>query len=84
MGPAGKAHQQGETNSPTWLPYLYGLDVQGGSEREVQDRLVELLLYDNFPLIKQLLANRTPLIWCIRLQRAQDDAERTRIEVGLP
>ena len=55
---------------------------QGTSERDVQDRLVELLLYDNFPLIKQLLANRTVLVWCTRLQRAQNDTERSRIEVG--
>lgn len=47
----------------------------------MQDRLVELLLYDNFPLIKQLLANRLALVWCTRLQRAQDDGERNSLEV---
>ena len=47
----------------------------------MQDQLVELLQYDNFPLIKELMRNRTIVVWCQRLARAQNDAERSRIEV---
>ena len=54
---------------------------QEGEDRDVQDQLVELLQYDNFPLIKQLLRNRITIVWCQKLARAQNDAERSRIEV---
>ena len=57
--------------------------LQEGEERDVQDQLVELLQYDNFPLIKQLLRNRTTVVWCQRLARAQNDSERSRIEVSM-
>ena len=57
--------------------------LQEGEERDVQDQLVELLQYDNFPLIKQLLRNRTTIVWCQRLARAQNDSDRSRIEVRL-
>ena len=55
--------------------------MQEGEERDVQDQLVELLQYDNFPLIKELMRNRTIVVWCQRLARAQNDTERSRIEV---
>ena len=48
----------------------------------MQDQLVELLQYDNFPLIKELMRNRTIVVWCQRLARAQNDSERSRIEVS--
>ena len=49
----------------------------------MQDQLVELLQYDNFPLIKELMRNRTVVVWCQRLARSQNDSERSRIEVCL-
>ena len=56
---------------------------QEDEERDVQDQLVELLQYDNFPLIKELMRNRTVVVWCQRLARSQNDSERSRIEVCL-
>lgn len=48
--------------------------------REAENRLVELLDFDRFDLIKELLKNRVRVVWCQRLARAQDDAEREMIE----
>ncbi len=48
--------------------------------REVENRLVMLLDFDKFDLIKELLANRQRIVWCMRLTRAEDEAERQRIE----
>ncbi|EFJ32423.1 hypothetical protein SELMODRAFT_144158 [Selaginella moellendorffii] len=51
-----------------------------GDERDVENRLVMLLDYDKFGLIKLLLKNRWKIVWCTRLARSQDDKERKRIE----
>lgn len=49
-------------------------------DRDVENRLVTLLDFDKFDLIKVVLRNRTKVVWCTRLNRAQDEAERKRIE----
>ncbi|CAI5996773.1 unnamed protein product [Closterium sp. NIES-64] len=54
-----------------------GADEQ---QREAENKLVRLLDYDKFDLIKLLLRNRLKIVWCTRLARAEDDAERKRIE----
>lgn len=48
----------------------------------MENKLVALLDFDRLRLIKELLRNRTKIVWCIRLQRARDDDESARIEVG--
>ncbi|KAI5074534.1 hypothetical protein GOP47_0010495 [Adiantum capillus-veneris] len=50
-----------------------------GDDREVENRLVMLLDYNKFDLIKVLIKNRLKVVWCTRLARAEDDAERKRI-----
>lgn len=54
---------------------------QEGDDREVENRLVALLDFDRLRLIKELLRNRTKIVWCMRLARARDDDESARIEV---
>lgn len=39
--------------------------------RDVENRLVMLLDFDRFELIKELLRNATRIVWCMRLARAQ-------------
>ena len=39
--------------------------------REVENRLVSLLDFERFELIKELLRNRLRVVWCMRLARAQ-------------
>jgi len=56
--------------------------LQKGDDRDVENQLVQLLDFDKFELIKELLKNRLKILWCTRLQRAQGDEERTRIEVS--
>eukprot|EP01018_Ginkgo_biloba_P013775 Gb_27895 [translate_table: standard] len=51
-----------------------------GDDRDVENRLVMLLDYDKFDLIKLLLRNRLKIVWCTRLARAEDQKERKRIE----
>ena len=55
--------------------------TQTGEDRDVENRLVQLLDFDKFELIKELLKNRLKIVWCTRLQRAQAEDERARIEV---
>ena len=47
---------------------------------------MHLLDFEHFELVRELLRNRFTIVWCTRLQRAQADDERQRIEasLGLP
>ncbi|XP_072962861.1 DExH-box ATP-dependent RNA helicase DExH12-like [Typha angustifolia] len=54
--------------------------IAEGDDREVENRLVMLLDYDKFDLIKLLLRNRLKIIWCTRLARAEDQEQRKKIE----
>lgn len=42
---------------------------------------MQQLDFDKFELIKELLKNRVKIVWCTRLQRAQAEDEKARIEV---
>lgn len=48
--------------------------------REAENKLVMLLDFDRFDLIKELIKNRVRLVYCMRLARAQNDEERGEIE----
>lgn len=41
-----------------------------------------LLDFERLRLIKELLRNRTKIVWCMRLARARDDNESARIEAS--
>jgi pre-mRNA-splicing helicase BRR2 len=56
---------------------------QGDGDRDVETQLVQQLDFDKFDLIKELLKNRLKIVWCTRLQRAQAEDEKARIEVLL-
>lgn len=49
-------------------------------ERLCENKLVTLLDFDKFELIKILVKNRKKLYYCIRLKQAQTDKERSSIE----
>ena len=51
-----------------------------GDDRDVENRLVMLLDYEKFDLIKLLLRNRLKIVWCTRLARAEDQEQRKKIE----
>jgi pre-mRNA-splicing helicase BRR2 len=51
--------------------------------REVENRLVMLLDFDRFELIKELLKNRLRIVWCMRLARAEDEEQRQRVEAEM-
>jgi len=51
--------------------------------RECENKLVMLLDFDKFDLIKMLMKNKNKLLWCTRLGQAQDDAERAKIEAKM-
>lgn len=57
--------------------------LQSGDDRDVETQLVQQLDFDKFDLIKELLKNRLKIVWCTRLQRAQAEDEKKRIEVIL-
>jgi len=48
--------------------------------RECENKLVMLLDFDKFDLIKMLMKNRIKLLWCTRLKQAQDETEKAKIE----
>lgn len=56
--------------------------VQKGTDRDVEAQLMHLLDFEHFELVRELLRNRFTIVWCTRLQRAQADDERQRIEVS--
>jgi hypothetical protein len=56
--------------------------VQKGTDRDVETALMHLLDFEHFDLVRELLKNRHTIVWCTRLQRAQADDERQRIEAS--
>lgn len=54
--------------------------IAEGDDRDVENRLVMLLDYEKFDLIKLLLRNRLKIVWCTRLARAEDQEQRKKIE----
>jgi pre-mRNA-splicing helicase BRR2 len=54
--------------------------IAKGDDRDVENRLVMLLDYEKFDLIKLLLRNRLKIVWCTRLARAEDQDQRKNIE----
>ncbi|KAF9624234.1 hypothetical protein IFM89_008969 [Coptis chinensis] len=44
--------------------------------REVERRLVVLLEFDKFSLIKLLVSNKQKIVWCTRLARAEDEEKK--------
>ena len=55
---------------------LATLGNEDDDERSCENQLVLMLDYDKFDLIKKLLKNRTRIVWCTRLTRAQNEEER--------
>ncbi|KAL4189933.1 hypothetical protein AMTRI_Chr08g209540 [Amborella trichopoda] len=49
-------------------------------KRDVENRLVTLLDYDKFNLVKLLFRNRPKVVWCTRLARAEGQKQRKSIE----
>eukprot|EP01027_Heterolobosea_sp_BB2_P011038 GEZU01016104.1.p1 GENE.GEZU01016104.1~~GEZU01016104.1.p1 ORF type:complete len:2151 (-),score=711.87 GEZU01016104.1:145-6597(-) len=47
---------------------------------EVENKLVDILEYDKFDLIKKLMKNRLKIVYCTRIHRAKDDKARKAIE----
>lgn len=62
---------------------VFGAWQSGNDDRDVETQLVQQLDFDKFDLIKELLKNRLKIVWCTRLQRAQAEDEKARIEVTL-
>eukprot|EP01116_Phalansterium_solitarium_P019909 TRINITY_DN5728_c0_g1_i2.p1 TRINITY_DN5728_c0_g1~~TRINITY_DN5728_c0_g1_i2.p1 ORF type:complete len:2045 (+),score=776.70 TRINITY_DN5728_c0_g1_i2:174-6308(+) len=54
--------------------------LENDDERDVENKLVQLLNYSNFDFIKILLRNRLKILWCSKLVHAEDDRERASIE----
>ena len=52
-------------------------------DRAVENDLVMLLDYDKFDLIKVLLTNRTKIVWCTKLARAEDEEGKKKIEAEM-
>mmetsp|Transcript_3106 Transcript_3106/g.7162 ORF Transcript_3106/g.7162 Transcript_3106/m.7162 type:complete len:2217 (+) Transcript_3106:149-6799(+) len=62
---------------------LVALATETDDERACENRLVLLLDYDKFDLIKKLLRSRLRVVWCTRLARCQDDAEKAAVEAQM-
>ena len=52
-------------------------------KRACENKLVLLLGFDKFDLIKQLLENRNTIYYCTRLKQAQSEAEKNEIEAEM-
>lgn len=53
------------------------------NERELEQDLLALLDYDKFGLVKQLIAHRLAVVWCLRLARAPNEDTETRLEAEM-
>ncbi|KAI3923489.1 hypothetical protein MKW92_028346 [Papaver armeniacum] len=51
-----------------------------GDDRDVENKLVVLLDFKKFELIKFLLQNKLKIVWCTRLARAVDQEDREKIQ----
>ncbi|XP_024003677.1 DExH-box ATP-dependent RNA helicase DExH13 isoform X2 [Eutrema salsugineum] len=51
-----------------------------GTDRDVENKLLEHLQFDKFSLVKFLLQNRLKIVWCTRLAREKNQEERNQIE----
>lgn len=45
--------------------------LQRRDVRDIENTLVQLLDFEYFELIKELMLNRVRIVWCTRLSRAQ-------------
>jgi pre-mRNA-splicing helicase BRR2 len=62
---------------------VYDILSSDQDDREVENRLVMMLDFEKFDLIKMLLKNRIKIVWCTRLGRAQYDSERKNLEMQM-
>lgn len=62
---------------------MYAIAQAAVPDSQVETHLVDLLDFDKFALIKMLVQNRQKVVWCMRLNRAQNDEDHTRIQVSL-
>ncbi|KAJ1680235.1 Pre-mRNA splicing [Spiromyces aspiralis] len=59
------------------------LNIMGASDstlRDVENGLVELFDYEHFDLVRLLTQNRDLIVWCTRLARASEGAEKDRVK----
>eukprot|EP00002_Diphylleia_rotans_P023954 TRINITY_DN471_c0_g2_i6.p1 TRINITY_DN471_c0_g2~~TRINITY_DN471_c0_g2_i6.p1 ORF type:complete len:1922 (+),score=509.87 TRINITY_DN471_c0_g2_i6:33-5798(+) len=54
--------------------------LQDEDVREMENKLVRLLDFDKFELVKKLMTNRLIVVYCTRLGQAQSESERNAIE----
>ncbi|KAF6148789.1 hypothetical protein GIB67_038122 [Kingdonia uniflora] len=59
---------------------VFEILAEGGDDRDVENKLVMILDFEKFDLIKLLLRNRLKIVWCTRLTRAKDQEERKKFE----
>ncbi|KAJ3695012.1 hypothetical protein LUZ60_000389 [Juncus effusus] len=53
---------------------------EGSDDRDVEGKLVQVLEYDKFDLVKLLVRNRFKIVWCTKRARAENDDKRKQIE----
>ncbi|KAK1605427.1 hypothetical protein QYE76_029100 [Lolium multiflorum] len=53
--------------------------IAEGEDRDVENRVVTLLDYEKFDLVRFLLHNRLKIVWCTSLARAEDEEQRKKI-----
>ena len=62
---------------------VYDILSSGQTNDIIENKLVTLLGFERFNLIKLLLHNRIKLVYCIKLARTADDNERQQIEADM-
>ena len=55
-------------------------ELQSKDTREMENKLVTLLDFDRFELVKELITNRDRIVWCMKLARAENEGEKRLIE----
>ena len=51
--------------------------------REIENKLVMLMEFERFELVKELMTHKDRIVWCMRLARAANDDEKKAIEAEM-
>lgn len=75
-----KTYDDLEANQAQDLAEKVFSELEKKDTRDIENKLVMLLDFERFDLVKELILNKERIVWCMRLARAENGAEREEIE----
>ena len=72
-----------EANQAQELAEQVFTQLESNDTREIENKLVMLLDFERFDLVKELILNKDRIVWCMRLARAKNASDRENIELQM-